>query len=283
MPADGVARVSLRDAAARLGVHYMTVYRRVRLGILPAVKVDGKWWVDPAHLGESADARSEPGRRTADGAVRPSIWRDRLADRMVDGDLAGSWQVVEAALASGLTAADLYVDVLAPTLHTIGAAWRSGRSGIEQEHLASSVASALIGRMSARFGRPGRKRGVVIVTMPPGERHGLGVAMVADILRQDGYDVRNLGPDTPVRSLVSAMRATDRLLAVVVSVVDDGHRRAAARMLGAARRARPSVSLLAGGFAIGDERSAMEVGGDGWDADPRRLGRLIETMQRPRS
>jgi methanogenic corrinoid protein MtbC1 len=116
--------------------------------------------------------------------------------------------------------------------------------------------------------------------MPPGERHGLGVAMVADLLRQDGYEVRNLGPDTPTRSLISAMGDTDRLMAVVVSVVDDGHRRAAARLLDSARREAPSVPLIAGGFAIRDDRSAIEIGADGWVADPRELGRLSETLQR---
>jgi MerR family transcriptional regulator, light-induced transcriptional regulator len=279
MPSEVADRITLRDAAVQLGVHYMTVYRRVRLGILPAVKVDGTWWVDPLDLANAGATRSKPGRRKADAAASPTIWRERLTGRMTDGDLAGSWQVVEAAMASGLTPADVYVDVLGPALHGIGEAWRSGRLGIDQEHYASNVAASLIGRMSARFNRRGRTRGVVIVAMPPGERHGLGVGMVADLLRQDGYEVRNLGADTPARSLVSAMHDTDRLMAVVVSVVGDGHRPAAARLLGAARREDPTVPLLAGGFAIRDDRTAMEIGADGWVADPRVLGRLIETLQ----
>ena len=53
---------------------------------------------------------------------------------------------------------------------------------------------------------PGRKKGVVIVAMPPGERHGLGVAMLADILTDAGYEVLNLGPDTPNVSLAAAIR-----------------------------------------------------------------------------
>ena len=283
MSSDAPVRITLREAAEHLGVHYMTVYRRVRLGILPALKVDGIWWVDPVDLEQAKAAQPARGRRRIDGAIRPAIWRDRLRGRMIDGDLAGSWQVVEAAMASGLTPADIYVDVLTPTLHAIGASWESGESGIEEEHFASNVATALIGRLGARLARRGRKRGVVIVAMPSGERHGLGVAMVTDVLRQEGYDVRNLGPDTPARSLASAMRDTDRLVAVVVSVVGDGHRRAAARLLGAARRERSSVPLLAGGFAIRDDRSAIEIGADGWAADPRELARLIDTLQSQRT
>ena len=125
---------------------------------------------------------------------------------MLSGDVAGSWQVIEAAMASGFEPGEIYVRLLAPSLHAIGASWRSGRVSIDQEHLASSVATTLIGRLGPRFVHPGRKKGVVIVAMPPGERHGLGVAMLADILADAGYGVLNLGPDTPTASLVAAMR-----------------------------------------------------------------------------
>ena len=198
---------------------------------------------------------------------------------MLRGDDAGSWQVIEAAMASGFEPGEIYVCILAPSLHAIGESWRSGRVSIDQEHLASSVATKLIGRLGPRFVHPGRKKGVVIVAMPPGERHGLGVAMIADILADAGYDVLNLGADTPAASLVAAMRDAGSLAAVVVSVVDIERRSAAGRLLAAARRERPSVARLVGGNAVPDERTALDLGADGWVADPRELGDLIEALR----
>lgn len=53
--------IGLRDAAERLGVHYMTAYRYVRLGVLPAEKVGGEWQVRPSDLAEVvAHQRSTP-------------------------------------------------------------------------------------------------------------------------------------------------------------------------------------------------------------------------------
>ena len=254
MPSDPARHLSLHEAADLLGVHYMTIYRRVRLGILPARKIGGTWLVDPADL-ERATTTPERGRRRRGGShPRVSIWQERLQARMLGGDVAGSWQVIEAAMASGFEPGEIYVRVLAPSLHAIGASWRSGRVSIDQEHLASSVATTLIGRLGPRFVHPGRKKGVVIVAMPPGERHGLGVAMLADILADAGYGVLNLGPDTPTASLVAAMRDAGSLAAVVVSVVDIERRPAAGRLLAAARRERPSVPRLVGGNAVPDER-----------------------------
>ena len=156
-----------------------------------------------------------------------------------------------------------------------------GRISVDQEHLASGVAATLIGRLGPRFVHPGRKKGVVIVAMPPGERHGLGVAMLADILTDAGYGVLNLGPDTPTASLAAAIRDAGSLAAVIVSVVDSERRPAARRLLAAARRARPLFP-----FWSAETRSPMsawrfDLGADGWVADPRSLGDLIEGL-RPR-
>jgi excisionase family DNA binding protein len=279
IPSDASGHLTLHEVAERLGIHYMTVYRRVRLGVLPARKIGGTWLVDPADLEPAATTPERGRRRRGDDRPRASIWQERLQTRMLGGDVAGSWQVIEAAMASGFEPGRIYVEILAPSLRGIGESWRSGCVSIDQEHLASSVAGTLIGRLGPRFVHPGRKKGVVIVAMPPGERHGLGVAMLADILADHGYEVLNLGPDTPIASFVSAIRAAGSLAAVIVSVVDSERRPAAGRLLAAARRERPSVPRLVGGNAIPNERVALDLGADGWVADPHGLGELIEALR----
>ena len=124
--------LTLHEAAERLGVHYMTVYRHVRLGMLPARKVGGTWRIDPVDLSSravgSGPAATQPfaaGQAQSRGRMRRRApWSERLRDRMLAGDAAGSWQVVEAAMASGVEPADVYVEILAPALHGIGAGWQ---------------------------------------------------------------------------------------------------------------------------------------------------------------
>ena len=45
--------LGLQEAADRLGVHYMTAYRYVRTGRLPATRIGSQWWVDPGDLKEA--------------------------------------------------------------------------------------------------------------------------------------------------------------------------------------------------------------------------------------
>jgi methanogenic corrinoid protein MtbC1 len=197
---------------------------------------------------------------------------------MVAGDSAGAWQVVQAAMASGVEPPDVYVELLGPALHEIGNAWERGEISIADEHLASGVAASIVGRLGPRFRRRGRHRGVVLVAMPVGERHGLGVAMLADILTQAGFEVLNLGPDTPPESLQTAMATRDDLSAVVISVVSPARLPGAARLVAAARRSNPDVAVVAGGFAVSDQATAEGLGADGWVPDPRHLAELISDL-----
>jgi excisionase family DNA binding protein len=77
MSDDGSKFLTLHEAADRLGVHYMTVYRRVQLGMLPARKVGGTWRKMPVGLGEAMpslrDSFTEEGLKS-------------LSDAKYDGD-----------------------------------------------------------------------------------------------------------------------------------------------------------------------------------------------------
>ena len=120
-----MATVTLQEAADQLGVHYMTVYRYVRLGRLPAQKVGGTWEVEVADL--------EGIRRGHDRSVRPrrpADWSKRLEVRLLEGDEAGAWGVLEAALASGTAPAEIYSEVLGPALASVGGRWHAGEISV---------------------------------------------------------------------------------------------------------------------------------------------------------
>jgi excisionase family DNA binding protein len=265
--------LTIAEAAQRLGVHYMTVYRYVRLGMLPARKEGSGWRIDLADLDRLDTSPSVPARK------RSAPWHTRLQARMLAGDDAGSWGVVEAAIASGMEPRDFYCDILTPVLHEIGRLWASGEVGVEDEHLASNVAAGIVGRLGPRFASRGRTKGTVVIAMPAGERHDLGLAMLADILRSDGYRVLNLGADTPAPALLSALDGLDDLSAVALGIVDHERLDAAASLIASIRDAVGSAPVLVGGAAIDDDESARRLGADGWATDAREVGPMIAAMK----
>src|SRR4051794_36247571 len=182
MPAD--APITLQEAAERLGVHYMTAYRYVRTGRLPARRDGVQWMIAPADL-KKMRAPGRPRRRS--GGVRVE-GPAKLAARMVAADEAGAWSLVEAALASGVDPADIYLDLLVPALEAVGDGWAAGSWTVADEHRATAVAQRLIGRLGPRFARRGRTRGSVVLGAPARELHGLPSAIVRDLVREAGFE-----------------------------------------------------------------------------------------------
>ena len=155
--------ITLTEAAERLGVHYMTAYRYVRTGRLPAVKRGSEWRVrvdDVAALATAAATiaalpEGAAGAPRSRGRRRTN-WSGRAEERLVAGDEAGAWAVLEGAMSSGMSPEDLYLDMLVPALHSIGHRWSVGELTVADEHRASGVALRLVGRLGPRFARRGR-------------------------------------------------------------------------------------------------------------------------------
>jgi excisionase family DNA binding protein len=262
--------LSLKECAERLGVHYMTAYKYVRHGKLPATKVGGEWRVSEADLEVMLSGAAIPTRRGE------TDWSGRIEDRLVAGDESGSWSIVEAALASGVTPEEIHVDVLAGALRSIGQGWHEGTVTIAEEHRATAVATKIVGRMSNRFARRGRRRGVIVIGMPPGDRHGLSIAIVADLLRGDGWEVLDLGPDMPIDEFVVAVEKAGPVSAVAVgvtnpAVVDD------ARDLVTTLRASTTAPIIVGGTAV-TATTAAHIGADGWASDGRTAVEAVSAL-----
>jgi MerR family transcriptional regulator, light-induced transcriptional regulator len=235
--------MQLRDAADTLGVHYQTAYGWVRQGTLPARKTPRGYEVS------EADVRDLIARRMAGveppQEVRVRDWAaqaDRLYAALMAGDEGLARQDFER-LAAGTPVVGLCDQVIAPALHRVGLAWAAGEVSVAEEHRATAICLRLI---AARTRQPqGRPRGVAVTTTPPGEHHGLPSLMAAACLREDRWQVHDLGPDLPTTELIGFAAETGATLIVLSSATLDAVRTAAqeAREI---RERLPRVRVLPG-------------------------------------
>ena len=268
--------LTLQEAADVLEVHYMTVYRYVRLGVLPAQRRGRAWAVAQADLDAFVLERSS--ESGAPVLARGSVdWALRLQRRLLVGDRLGAKNVVEAALAAGTDPVGVYVDVVAPAMQAIGDGWASGAVDVAEEHRASVIVGQVLAVLDSRFTRRGLRRGVVVAGTVAGERHNLPLRMVADVVRLSGYEVHDLGADVPVGSFAHAAGTADPLLAVAVSSTMPGNE-AAVRATVAAVRAQVDVPVLVGGGAVPDAEASAALGGDGWAPDACGVVDLLEAL-----
>lgn len=271
----GPERVDLQEAARRLNVHYMTAYRYVRTGRLPAVQQDGRWWVATADLKHARPGRQRTGRSGARAAQSVS----RLRDRLVAGDEPGSWRILESALVAGGGPRAAVLQLLAPAMREVGDHWATGQLSVGDEHRATAVATRLVGRLSPAFARPGRSRGSVLLACVPGETHALPVAMLSLVLRGEGYQVIDLGGDTPADSIAAAVPAAGRRLRAVGLSVSTSRRSAEIGDAVEAVRSTPwGGPLLIGGPAVGSRAEAAALGADDWAADAAGVVTILEGL-----
>jgi MerR family transcriptional regulator, light-induced transcriptional regulator len=140
-------------------------------------------------------------------------------------------------------------DVVLVYLRELGGRWACGEATIAQEHFASSFLEGWMLSMAHGWSRSGRSRAVLACV--PGERHTLGLIAFGLSLRDLGWKVTYIGPDTPVHAVDQAAGAV-AADAVVVSCALPGTFAAAADDL---RELSARHSLAIGGAAVARNRS----------------------------
>lgn len=266
--------LNLKQVARRLGVHYMTAYRYVRLGALPAWRDGTMWMVDPEAL-----ARFEAGGPDAGAGAD---WLGRFRRQLLGGDEVGAWTVVSQALTAGWTPQRCYLELIGPTVASIGSDVADGELTVADQYLATATAQRVAAHLGTRFRRRGRSKGTVVVGAPSGERHALPIAIVADLLRLAGFTVLELGADAPPAAFALAAERSDDLVAVGVGITTVAHFDAAAAVVAAVRAARPDVPVLAGGQAIRSPEVAAALGVDEWASDGAGVVDVVRRLARRR-
>jgi DNA-binding transcriptional MerR regulator/methylmalonyl-CoA mutase cobalamin-binding subunit len=144
-------------------------------------------------------------------------------------------------------------------LHEMGEQWKAGSMRICQEHMAVAVVRSFLGELLTSCNRA--LGPVLIVTTPSGQYHELGAMMVAVIAASWGWEIVNLGPNTPAAEIAAAAAQT-RATAVGLSIVyppDDaalsGELRTLRRLL-----AEGTTLLVGGRAAPGYQMLLDEIG-----------------------
>ena len=276
---DDPAPLNLKQVARVLDLHYMTVYRYVRQGRLAAHRSGQVWLVEQSDLDAfRAVAVPEPGASVD--------WADRLHRRLIAGDETGAWRVLDDALAAGHSPTWCHVELIGGAAGRIGWEVAAGRRDLVEEHIALTTATRLVAQLGGRFRHRGRTRGTVVMGTPPGEHHGLPLAIVANVLRLSGYAVVELGTDVPVGAFLGAVTHTDDPLAVGLGVTTAERFPSAVEVIDALRLAHPGLPVVLGGQGVLNEEVAGLLGATTWapdaDAVVAEIGKLAATRRRAR-
>ena len=143
------------------------------------------------------------------------------------------------------TPADLVHQLALPLMRTIGERWHQGKCSIAQEHMLTSLLSALLSSFirTYTFSNPPAR---VLFATPSDERHGFPNLAAAMLTAAGGLGVIHLGTDLPKKDIVLAARRS-KASALLLSVSKMLDRESRDDMLYIARNAPKSALLWMGG------------------------------------
>jgi MerR family transcriptional regulator, light-induced transcriptional regulator len=156
---------------------------------------------------------------------------------------------------------DAVVDrIVLPAMREIGERWERGEITVAQEHFATGIVRARLLALARNWGAGGGP--LALLACPPGERHDLGLLAFGVVLRERGWRVTYLGPDTPIETIARTAADLGPSVVVLAALTPEPLHACAAEITGLARDFR----VLIGGAAAGGVSASL--GAELLDPDP---------------
>jgi methanogenic corrinoid protein MtbC1 len=139
----------------------------------------------------------------------------RFADCAVKGMESECLSQFEMLLRRRVPIIDLYEQVLTSALYGVGDMYAHKKIDEAQEHLASEIARRAMARTMHAYRLPPSNGPLAVLGCVPGELHSIGIRMVADALRSQGWRTLHLGGSVPEASFVRQVQDTMPTLALL--------------------------------------------------------------------
>lgn len=143
-------------------------------------------------------------------------------------------------------------ELVVPLVHRIGQAWADQEINVHQEHLLTEALEDVLRSTRLQISLPKTSEyyvDLILVTMP-GERHGLGLQILALLAALEGSAVHLLGVDLPIDEIAEVSRKYPEA-AVAISVSSAADVSITTRQLMELRASLPmDTQLIAGGAGM---------------------------------
>jgi methanogenic corrinoid protein MtbC1 len=190
---------------------------------------------------------------------------DAFLNALIRGDRREADRLVDRVLDRGDGLESLYLQIVQPAMWEVGRLWQENELTVAEEHLATAITQAAMGRAFERVYRWHDSRTPsLIAACVDEERHQMGLRMICDLLELEGWDTAYLGASVPVESLVSIVeKRQPDVVALSATIAPHLPRLRAAIEAIRAAKVETQPLIIVGGRALGGDRAlATRLGAD---------------------
>ncbi|MCL2639789.1 MAG: B12-binding domain-containing protein [Phycisphaerales bacterium] len=127
---------------------------------------------------------------------------ERFLTILFAGDRSGARGIVAEAFENGMSAEQILMNVIWPTMEKIRAQYKADRINTGMHHMASRLLRMLADQLSLRLTRQPRNGRSMLVICSPGEPEELGAQITTDIAESHGWSVHFAGGGVPNDEIV---------------------------------------------------------------------------------
>jgi len=207
-------------------------------------------------------------------------------EAVFETDKDAAFEVVDKALATGLSAEDVVFRVVIPAVEEMMAdITRDPDANLAQHFMTAQIAAEVTEKMLVKFAHPPEIIGRVVIGTAAGDLHSLGKRIVMGCLKALMVEVDDLGVNVPAEKFVDAAVAGNaQVIAVSAMMVHTATGENGARKVRALLKERGlenRIKIVVGGAPYRfDNELYKTVGADGWAADGIAAGKMIVDLIR---
>lgn len=127
---------------------------------------------------------------------------ERFTAPLFAGDRSGSRAIVAEAFEEGLSAEDIIMQLIWPTMEKIQGLYRADRINTGTHHMAARLLRMLADQLALRLPRSERNGRTMLVVCSPGEPEELGAQITTDLAEAHGWSVHFAGGGVPNDEIV---------------------------------------------------------------------------------
>ena len=137
--------------------------------------------------------------------------RDRLRQRIIDGDREGLTTDLDEALASGLKALEIVNDVLLDGMREVGELFGSGQMQLPFVLQSAETMKTAVSHLEPHMDKVAgsTSKGRLVLATVKGDVHDIGKNLVDIICTNNGYEVHNIGIKIPISEMIAKVQEVD--------------------------------------------------------------------------
>jgi len=198
---------------------------------------------------------------------------------IIEGDVTGTPDHVQAALDAGLGAEQILKEGLIPAMAEVGRLYEEGEYFVPEMLIAAhSMKSGLLLIKPLLVGAAASSSGTVVIGTVKGDLHDIGKNLVAMMLEGGGFQIVDLGTDVAPERFVTAISehsADIVAMSALLTTTMPAMRLTIEAVEAAGLRER--VKIMVGGAPVTQDY-ANSIGADGFAPDASRAAQLARTL-----